>query len=44
MPYEDERAGLAAIRTIAKSGIVDDFSNELVDRRGKPLPLPPFTP
>lgn len=44
MPYEDERAGLAAIRTIAKSGIVDDFSDELINRCGEPLPLPPFTP
>lgn len=44
MPYEDERAGLAAIRTIATSGIVDDFSNELIDRCDEPLSLPPFIP
>ena len=45
MPYEDERAGLAAIRALAKSGIVDDFRNELEARHnGKPLALPPFEP
>lgn len=45
MPYEDERAGLAAIRAIADSGVVDDFRDQLQDRRsGEPLPLPPFLP
>ena len=43
MPYEDERAGLAAIRAIAESGIVDDFRDQMQDRHsGEPLPLPPF--
>ena len=43
MPYEDERAGLAAIRAIAESGIVDDFRAQMQDRHsGEPLPLPPF--
>ena len=45
MPYEDERAGLAAIRAIAASGIVDEFRVNLVERHsGEPLPLPHFTP
>lgn len=45
MPYEDERAGLAAIRAIADSNIVDDFRAQLQERHsGQPLPLPPFTP
>ncbi len=45
MPYEDERAGLAAIRAIAASGIVDEFRVNLVERHsGEPLPLPSFIP
>lgn len=45
MPYEDERAGLAAIRAIAQSGIVDGFRDLLVDRHAGTLPdLPPFEP
>ena len=45
MPYEDERAGLVAIRSIAQSGIVDEFRNLLVDRHSGLLPdLPPFEP
>ena len=45
MPYEDERAGLAAIRAIAQGGIVDDFRDLLVDRHSGALPdLPPFEP
>ena len=43
MPYEDERAGLSAIREIAGSGIVDDFRDRLTDRHdGSLLELPPF--
>ena len=43
MPYEDEKAGLAAIRAIAESGIVDDFRDQLADRHSGVLPeLPPF--
>ena len=45
MPYEDERAGLAAIRAIAQSGIVDEFRNEIAERHGGPLQdLPAFEP
>ncbi len=45
MPYEDERAGLAALRAIAESGIVDEFRDNLVERHsGEPLPLPAFNP
>lgn len=45
MPYEDERAGLAAIRAIAEQGVVDDFRDQLQERHsGEPLPLPPFKP
>ena len=45
MPYEDERAGLTAIRAIAGSGIVDDFRKSLADRHsGTLLALPPFEP
>ena len=45
MPYEDERAGLAAITAIAGSGLVDDFRGLLIDRHGGDLPaLPPFEP
>ena len=45
MPYEDERAGLAAIRAIAASGVVDEFRVNLVERHsGEPLPLPQFFP
>ena len=45
MPYQDERAGLAAIRAIAESGVVETFRAELQERHsGQPLPLPPFQP
>ncbi len=45
MPYEDERAGLAAIRAIAESGVVEAFREDLQERHsGQPLPLPPFQP
>lgn len=44
MPYLDERAGLASILAIAKSGVVDEFRDRLVERHGgTPLPLPAFT-
>ena len=43
MPYEDERAGLAAIRAMADRGIVDEFRQQIeVSRSGPPPPLPPF--
>ena len=45
MPYEDERAGLAAIRAIAQSGVVDEFRSRLAERHNGRLPeLPPFQP
>ena len=45
MPYEDERAGLSALREIADSGIVDDFREAMQElRREEPLPLPDFRP
>lgn len=45
MPYEDEVAGLAAIRAIADAGVVDEFSKQLAERHGGELPeLPPFRP
>ena len=45
MPYEDERAGLAAIRAIAKAEVVEEFGSQLADRHGGSLPdLPPFQP
>ena len=45
MPYEDERAGLAALRSIVESGVVDDFRSQMKDRHsGEPLPLPNFQP
>ena len=45
MPYEDDRAGLAAIRAIADSNVVDDFRDRLAPRHdGTPLDLPPFEP
>ncbi len=45
MPYEDERAGLAAIHAIAERGVVDDFREQMQERHtGEPLPLPPFQP
>lgn len=43
MPYDDERAGLKAIRAIADSGVVDKFKDQLVKRAGL-LDLPSFTP
>ena len=43
MPYEDERAGLAAIRAMAARGIVDEFRQQIEVSRSGPLPpLPPF--
>lgn len=43
MPYEDERAGLDAIRAIADSDLLDNFRRDMVDRHtGEPLPLPEF--
>ena len=43
MPYEDERAGLAAIRALAEGAIVEDFGQHLADRHpGEVLELPPF--
>ena len=43
MPYEDERAGLAAIRAMADRGIVDEFRHQIEVSRSGPLPpLPPF--
>lgn len=45
MPYEDERAGLAAIRAIAQSGVVDEFRSGMAERHDGRLPeLPPFRP
>ena len=45
MPYEDERAGLAAIRAMADRGIVEQFHEQLAEPTGGPLPdLPPFVP
>ena len=45
MPYEDERAGLAAITSILEAGVVEDFRSQLVDRHtGTLVPLPPFAP
>ena len=43
MPYEDERAGLAAIRAMADRGIVDEFREQLAEPSSGPMPaLPPF--
>lgn len=43
MPYQDEKAGLDAIRAIAERGVVEDFRGDMVERHtGKPLPLPRF--
>ena len=45
MPYEDERAGLAAIRAMADRGIVDEFRGQLAELKNGPMPdLPPFKP
>ena len=45
MPYQDEKAGLDAIRAIAESGVVEDFRTKMVERHtGEPLPLPRFDP
>ena len=45
MPYQDERAGLDAIRAIADSDSVKTFRGEMVERHtGEPLPLPNFAP
>ena len=45
MPYEDERAGLAALRAFAERGIIDSFREDLAPPQDGPLPeLPPFEP
>ena len=45
MPYQDEKAGLDAIRAITESGVVEDFRTKMVERHtGVPLPLPTFEP
>ena len=45
MPYEDERAGLSALRAIVESGVVDEFRSQMKNRHtNEPLPLPPFQP
>ena len=45
MPYEDERAGLAAIRAVADAGIVDEFRQQLAEPGSRPMPeLPSFKP
>lgn len=45
MPYEDERAGLAAIRALTEEGIVEEFRESLAERHpGEILELPPFEP
>lgn len=45
MPYENERAGLAAIRAMADRGIVDEFRQQLqLSPSGTLPPLPPFQP
>lgn len=45
MPYQDEKAGLDAIRAITESGVVEDFRSNMVERHtGEPLPLPRFEP
>ena len=45
MPYEDERAGLAAIRALVEAGVVEDFRQSLAERHsGEVLELPPFEP
>ena len=45
MAYQDERAGLAAIRTLAEQGIVEDFRADLAERHpGEVLQLPEFEP
>lgn len=43
MPYQDEKAGLNAIRAITESGVVEGFQSQMVERHsGTPLPLPSF--
>ena len=45
MPYPNETAGLFAIRSMAESGVVDEFRNAMMSRKAdKPLPLPKFVP
>ena len=45
MAYEDERAGLAAIRAIAQSGVVNEFRNLMAERHDGTLPeSPSFQP
>ena len=45
MPYDDERAGLAALRALADRDIVDSFRENLAPLKEGPLPeLPPFAP
>ena len=45
VPYEDERAGLAAIRALAEEGIVEGFRGDLAERHpGEVADLPEFEP
>ena len=45
MPYPNETAGLFAIRSMAESGVVDEFRNAMMSRKAnEPLPLPQFKP
>ncbi len=45
MPYPDELAGLFAIRSMAESGVVEEFRNAMMPRKAEdPLPLPDFLP
>ena len=45
MPYEDERAGLAALQAFADRGIIDAFRGDLAAPDGGPMPeMPPFEP
>ena len=45
MPYEDERAGLAALQAFAERGIIDTFRDDLAVPDGSRMPeMPPFEP
>ena len=45
MPYEDERAGLTAIRALAEKRVVEKFRLQLAERHpGRVFDLPPFEP
>ena len=45
MPYENELAGLDAIRSMAESGVVEHFRDQMTSRKpNDPLPLPEFLP